>query len=65
MKPAVPITVVVFVDGITVDVIDPSTWTDGTAVEDPTHLSAALAATAAQAIADAVNAHATQENHHV
>ena len=54
--PAVAVVVVVYVDGVAVNTIDPSTWSDGTAVDDPDHLGAALAATTAQAIADVINA---------
>lgn len=54
MKPAIPIVVVVVVDGVPVDVIDPATWNDGTRVDQPADLSAALAVTTAQAIADAI-----------
>jgi hypothetical protein len=54
MTPAVPIVVVVLVDGVAVATIDPATWNDGTAVDRTADLSAALAVTTAQAIADAI-----------
>ena len=54
MKPAIPIVVVVVVDGVAVDVIDPATWDDGTRIDQAADLSAALAVTTAQAIADVI-----------